>query len=56
MFDKYPRKRITVYLDQDHIDSIARVCKYDPSVTAASVIREALTRGLRSVEKEVSKQ
>ena len=56
MFEKKAlRKLVSVYLDQDHIDSITCIRKYDPSVTAASVIREALTRGLRSVKKEVNK-
>ena len=56
MFDKYPRKRITVYLDQDHTAAIKRIRVLNPWVTKARIIREALTRGLMSVEKEINKQ
>ena len=68
MFEKKaPRKLITVYLDQDSIDLISSIRenlnslssirdKYASNVTNASIIREALKRGLDSIKKEVDNQ
>ena len=50
---KTERKRITLDLNPDIFESIARIRIYYPHVTKTRVIREALEEGLRVIEKKI---
>ena len=57
LFDKKNRKRVTVYLDPEHLEAVERIqVGVGNGATQAEVLRFALGRGLPTIERSIERE